>query len=156
MGTVARNRKAFRDYDILDTFEVGIVLEGSEVKSVRAGRVSIKDSHARVKNGELWLYGLHISPYEKASAYIPDPRRRRKLLMHKRQILKLKAKTDEKGLTLIPLEIYINGRGLVKIKIGLAKGRKEYQKKRYLLEKQQDRDKERELRDYLKGRRERR
>ncbi len=156
MSTVARNRKAFRDYDILDTFEAGIVLEGSEVKSVRAGRVSIKDSHARVKNGELWLYGLHISPYEKASTYIPDPRRRRKLLMHKRQILKLKAKTDEKGLTLIPLEVYINGRGLVKIKIGLAKGRKEYQKKRYLLAKQQDRDKERELREYYKGKRERR
>jgi len=150
MKTIVRNRKALHDYEISETFEAGIVLVGSEVKSIRAGMVSLKDSFAKIKNGELWLYGMHISPYEKSSSFRPDPRRRRKLLMHKREIIRLKSKTEERGLTLIPLEVYINARGKVKIKIGIAKGRKQYQKKQYLLEKQKDREKERELRDYLK------
>ena len=150
MKTIVRNRKALHDYEISETFEAGIVLVGSEVKSIRAGMVSLKDSFAKIKNGELWLYGMHISPYEKSSSFRPDPRRRRKLLMHKREIIRLKSKTEERGLTLIPLEVYINDRGKVKIKIGIAKGRKKYQKKQYLLEKQKDREKERELRDYLK------
>ncbi len=150
MKTIVRNRKALHDYEISETFEAGIVLVGSEVKSIRAGMVSLKDSFAKIKNGELWLYGMHISPYEKSSSFRPDPRRRRKLLMHKREIIRLKSKTEERGLTLIPLEVYINDRGKVKIKIGIAKGRKQYQKKQYLLEKQKDREKERELRDYLK------
>ncbi|MCD6595464.1 SsrA-binding protein SmpB [bacterium] len=150
MKTISKNRKAFRDYDISETFEAGIVLVGSEVKSIRAGMISLKDSFAKIKNGELWLYGMHISPYVKSSVFQPEPGRRRKLLMHKREIIRIKSKTEERGLTLIPLEVYINARGKVKIKIGIAKGRKQYQKKQYLLEKQKDREKERELRDYLK------
>ncbi|RKZ26561.1 SsrA-binding protein [bacterium] len=146
---IAKNRKAFRDFELFDRFEAGIVLIGSEVKSIRAGRVSLKDAYAKVKNGEVWLYGMHISPYEKAGIFIPDPKRRRKLLLHRREIMKLKSRTEERGLTIVPLEIYFK-RGLVKVKIALAKGRREYQKKRYLLQKQQERDKERELKEYFK------
>ena len=149
MKIIAKNRKAFRDFELFDRFEAGIVLIGSEVKSIRAGRVSLKDAYAKVKNGEVWLYGMHISPYEKAGIFIPDPKRRRKLLLHRREIMKLKSRTEERGLTIVPLEIYFK-RGLVKIKIALAKGRREYQKKRYLLQKQQERDKERELKEYFK------
>ena len=149
MRVVARNKKAFRDFEVIETFEAGIVLEGSEVKSIRAGRVSLKDAYAKVKNGEVWLYGMHISPYEKAGIFVPDPKRRRKLLLHKREILKLKSRTEERGLTIVPLELFFK-RGIVKVKIALAKGRREYQKKQYILQKQQERDKERELREYLK------
>ena len=149
MRVVARNKKAFRDFEVIETFEAGIVLEGSEVKSIRAGRVSLKDAYAKVKNGEVWLYGMHISPYEKAGIFVPDPKRRRKLLLHKREILKLKSRTEERGLTIVPLELSFK-RGIVKVKIALAKGRREYQKKQYILQKQQERDKERELREYLK------
>ena len=149
MKIIAKNRKAFRDFELFDRFEAGIVLIGSEVKSIRAGRVSLKDAYAKVKNGEVWLYGMHISPYEKAGIFIPDPKRRRKLLLHRREIMKLKSRTEERGLTIVPLEIYFK-RGLVKVKIALAKGRREYQKKRYLLQKQQERDKERELKEYFK------
>ncbi len=148
---VAKNRKALRDFEIIETFEAGIVLVGSEVKSVRAGRVSIDDAYARVKDGEVWLYGMHIAPYEKSSAFTPDPKRKRKLLLHKREILKLRSRTEERGLTIIPLEVYFS-RGLVKVKIALARGRKKYQKKQYLIEKQKEREKERELREYLKRR----
>jgi len=157
MKTIARNKRAVRDFEIVETFDAGIALVGSEVKSLRAGRVSFKDSFARVKNGEVWLYGLHISPYEKAGVFIPDPVRRRKLLLHKREIMKLKSRTEERGLTIVPLEIYFDDKGLCKIRIALAKGRKQYQKKQYILGKQQERDKERELREYFKkGRRTRR
>lgn len=151
MKVVAKNRKALRDFEIIETFEAGIVLVGSEVKSVRAGRVSIDDAYARVKDGEVWLYGMHIAPYEKSSAFTPDPKRKRKLLLHKREILKLRSRTEERGLTIIPLEVYFS-RGLVKVKIALARGRKKYQKKQYLIEKQKEREKERELREYLKRR----
>ena len=149
MKIIARNRKAFRDFELFEKFEAGIMLEGSEVKSIRAGRVSLKDAYAKIKNEEIWLYGMHISPYEKAGIFIPDPKRRRKLLLHKREIMKLKSRTEERGLTIVPIELYFKN-GIVKVKIALAKGRREYQKKRYLLSKQQERDKERELRDYLK------
>ena len=150
MKVVAKNKKAYHDYEIIETYEAGIVLEGSEVKSVRAGRVSMKDSYAKVKDGELWLYNMHIAPYEKSAAFVPSPRRRRKLLMHKREILKLKSKTEERGFTLVPLEIYINDRGIVKIKLALARGRRTYQKKQYLIERQKEREKERELKEYLR------
>jgi len=150
MKAIARNKRAVRDFEIIETFDAGIALVGSEVKSLRAGRVSFKDSFARVKNGEVWLYGLHISPYEKAGVFIPDPVRRRKLLLHKREIVKLKSRTEERGLTIVPLEIYFDDKGLCKIKIALAKGRRQYQKKQYILGKQQERDKERELREYFK------
>ncbi len=150
MKTIARNKKAYHDYEIIETYEAGIVLEGSEVKSVRAGRVNLKDSYAKVKNGELWVYNMHIAPYEKSSVFAPSPRRKRKLLMHKREIIRLKSKTEERGLTLVPLEVYINDRGIVKVKLGLARGRKTYQKKQYLIERQKEREKEKELREYLK------
>ena len=147
-----QNKKAFRDFELIETFEAGIVLEGSEVKSIRAGRASLKDAYCKVRNYEVWIYGMHISTYEKAGIFIPDPKRKRKLLLNKREILKLKAKTEERGLTIVPTELYFSERGLVKIKIALAKGRREYQKKQHLLNKQQERDKERELREYSKKR----
>ena len=153
MKSIARNRKALRDFEVIETFEAGIVLKGSEVKSIRAGRVSLRDSYAKVKNDEIWLYGMHISPYEKAGIFIPDPKRRRKLLLHKREIRKLRHRTEEKGYTIIALELYFK-KGKAKVKIALAAGRREYQKKRYLLEKQNERDKERELQRYLKGKKE--
>jgi len=150
MKIVAKNKKAYHDYEIFETYEAGIVLVGSEVKSIRAGRISFKDAYAKIRNDELWLYNMHISPYDRGNPFAPEPRRRRKLLMHKRQIIRLKSKTEERGLTLIPLEVYITERGLVKIKLGLAKGRKKYQKKQYLIQKQKEREKERELKEYLK------
>ncbi len=150
MRKIATNKKAFHDFEMLATFEAGIALEGSEVKSVRAGKVNLKDSYAKVVRGELWIFNLHITPYEKATTFIPDSRRKRKLLMHKKEIFRLKSKVEEKGLTLVPTEIYINEFGIVKITLALAKGKKEYQKKDYLLEKQNIREKERELREVLK------
>lgn len=153
MRIVARNKKARRDYEILDRFEAGIVLIGSEVKSLRAGKASLNESYARIKNGELWLYEMHISPYDNSSVFTPAPKRRRKLLLHKFEILRLKSKAEEKGLTIIPLEIYFNDKGLVKVTIAIARGRREYQKKRYLILKQMDREKERELRDYNRKKR---
>ncbi len=130
MRVIARNKKARHNYEILEEYEAGIVLKGSEVKSVRQGKVSIVESFARVEDGELWLENMYIAPYEKASAVFGhDPRRRRKLLMHKKEIRRLAGKLAQKGLTLIPLEVYINDRGLVKVKLGLARGKKKYDKR---------------------------
>ncbi len=150
MRIVCKNKKALRDYEVIETFEAGIALVGSEVKSLRAGRVSLKDSYAKVKDGELWLYNMHISPYEKSAAYSPEPKRKRKLLMHKKEIVRLKSLTEERGYTIVPLEIYFNDRGIAKVKIAVVKGRKKYEKKQYLIQKQLEREKERELRDYLR------
>lgn len=126
---VATNRKAKRDYSIIESIEAGIVLKGNEVKSLRAHRVAIKDSFARVEEGEVFLYNLHISPYEKADRVERiDPTRKRKLLLHKREITRLATKVSEKGLTLIPLKIYFK-RGIGKIELALAKGRPKYDKR---------------------------
>ncbi len=125
---VVRNRKARYDYEITDTLEVGISLLGSEVKSLRDGKVNISDAYAEISNGEVLLKNLHISPYKMSSDNNHDPLRVRRLLLHKREIRKLKAKTEQKGMTLIPLSIYIKGK-LFKIELSLAIGRKKYDKR---------------------------
>ncbi len=137
------NRKAKHDYFILETYEAGIALTGTEVKSLREGKVSIVDSYADIERGELWLFDLHISPYEKGNIYNHNPKRPRKLLLHKDEIIHLIGKVKEKGLTLIPLSIYFNERGWAKVELGLAKGKRLYDKRRDLAEKAERRELER-------------
>ena len=127
--TVALNRKARHDYFVLDAFECGIVLTGTEIKSVRAGNLNLKDSYASIENGELWLFGVHISPYDKGTYYNHEPERNRKLLMHKHELIRLKNKIREKGLTLVPLSVYIKDGRRAKVELGLAKGRTAHDKR---------------------------
>ena len=136
---VARNRKARHEYDILETFEAGLALKGPEVKSLREGHVSFQDAFARIERGEAWLYSLHISPYEQANRANVDPLRTRRLLLHKHEIRKLVGQVEEKGLTLIPLDIYFV-RGYAKTTIAVARGRKLHDKREALKRKQQDRE----------------
>ena len=143
---ITQNRKARHDYHILDTWEAGMVLQGTEVKSLREGRVSMIDSHARMIRGELILFHLHIGEYSKGTYANHDPLRPRKLLLHKRELRKLSGRIEEKGLTLIPLKIYFNERGLAKVQIGLARGKKMYDKRRDIAERDVKRDMERSLR----------
>lgn len=126
---VANNKKARHDYFIEEVYEAGIVLTGTEIKSVRAGKVSIKESYARFQNGELVIIGMNISPYEQGNRFNTDPLRIRKLLLHKREIRKLTGLTTQKGFTLVPLQIYINEYGLAKIEIAVARGKKNYDKR---------------------------
>lgn len=135
------NRRARFEYEILDSYEAGIVLLGSEVKSLRQGKANLQDSYAVLKNGEVWLLNMHINPYEQANRFNHDPVRTRKLLMQKSEIRKLIGKTHEKGLTLVPLKVYFK-KGLVKIEIGLARGKKLHDKRETIKE----RDTEREMR----------
>ena len=137
--TVATNKKAYHDYFIEESYEAGIELVGSEVKSIRKGAVNLKDSYAAVKDGELYLYNAHISPYEKGSFFNPDPRRRRRLLMHKKEITRLKSKTEQKGYTLVVTRLYFKD-SLVKAEVALAKGKELYDKRKTLKEKQIKRD----------------
>lgn len=136
---VARNRKARHEYDILETVEAGIELRGPEVKSLRAGQVSFQDAFARVEGGEVWLYSLHISPYEQANRANVDPMRTRRLLLNKQEIRKLVGQVEEKGNTLIPLDIYFV-RGYAKLTLATARGRKLHDKREALKQKQQDRE----------------
>jgi len=136
---VARNRKARHEYEILETFEAGMALKGPEVKSLREGKASFQDAFARVEGGEVWLHSLHISPYEKANRFNEDPLRVRKLLMKRQEIRRLVGKVEEKGLTLIPLEIYFS-RGFAKILLGLARGKKLHDKRDALKNRQLDRE----------------
>ncbi|KUK14386.1 MAG: SsrA-binding protein SmpB [Synergistetes bacterium] len=145
MKLIAQNKKAYHDYDIIETYEAGIVLQGSEIKSVREGRVNLKDSYAKPKGGELWLYDMHISPYDKASFFNHDPLRPRKLLLHKHEIIRLIGKVNERGLTLIPLKIYINERGKAKIELALAKGKKLHDKRKAIAERDLKRELERTM-----------
>ncbi len=126
---VANNKKARHDYFIEEVYEAGIVLTGTEIKSVRAGKVSIKESYARLQNGELVIIGMNISPYEQGNRFNTDSLRIRKLLLHKREIRKLTGLTTQKGFTLVPLQIYINEYGLAKIEIAVARGKKNYDKR---------------------------
>ncbi|MCD4829519.1 MAG: SsrA-binding protein SmpB [Candidatus Cloacimonetes bacterium] len=142
------NRKARHDYMFLDELEAGIVLKGTEIKSIRAGNVSFKDSHARMVDGEMWLYSLHISPYEMGNQFNHEPERRRKLLLNRREMRRLQAKMDERGLTLIPRAIYINKRGLAKVSLALARGKHNYDKREALQKRDQERDLQRRLKDY--------
>jgi len=126
---VLENRRARHQYEILETYEAGLALKGTEVKSVRQGKVDFTGSYARFDGGELWLEDLYIAPYEKGSYSNHDPRRRRKLLLHKHELAKLRGKVEQKGMTLVPLKIYFNDRGYAKVLLGLARGKKDYQKK---------------------------
>lgn len=138
-----KNRRATHDYLVLQKFEAGIVLVGTEIKSIRAGKVNFKDSFARIDEGECWLLNLHISPWETASHFNHDPDRKRKLLLHSQEIRRLRAKTEEQGMTLVPLELFINEKGLCKVILALAKGKKTYDKRESLQQKDLQRDRER-------------
>lgn len=142
---VCENRKARHDYFILETFEAGMVLTGTEVKSLRAGRGNLKESYARVENGELWLYDMHISPYEQGNRFNHEPKRPRKLLMHKGEIMRLWGRTREKGLTLVPLRCYFKD-GRAKVEIALAKGKKLYDRREEIAAREAKREVERALR----------
>ena len=146
---IANNKKAFHDYFVEETYECGIVLAGTEVKSLRTGKCSIKEAWVRIEKGEVWVYGMHISPYEKGNIFNRDPLRVRKLLMHKAQIRKLEAQTKEKGYTLIPLEVYFS-EGRAKVEIGLCRGKKLYDKRETIAKKDQRREAERDFKVKLK------
>lgn len=148
MKIIATNKKAYHNYEIIESFEAGISLFGSEVKSIREGRISLKDSYAEVRNGEVFLVQAHISPYEPANVFNHDPLRERKLLLHRQEIKRLIGKIREKGYTLIPTKVLFNEKGKVKVEISLAKGKRAYEKKRAIKE----RDLEREMRAELKRR----
>ncbi len=136
---IARNRKARHDYEILETFEAGIALLGSEIKSLRAGKVSLREGYVRVDESQAWLVGVHVSPYEEASRFNHDPLRARKLLLHRREIENLRAKIEEKGLTVVPLAVYIKG-GWAKVEIGLARGKKHHDRRHEERRRQEERD----------------
>jgi len=142
MKNIAQNKKARHDYAVLDSFETGIELTGTEVKSCRAGGFSLADSYAKVENGEMYLLGAHIAPYLQGNRNNHAPRRNRRLLLHKREIARLKKNIEAKGLTLVPLSVYFNDRGMVKVQLGLCRG-KNVHDKRETLKKSQD---EREIR----------
>ena len=144
--TVAQNKKARFDYFILESMEVGVVLTGTEIKSVRAGQVNLKEGYSAVKDGKLWLFGVHIAPYEKGSYYNPDPVRPRKLLATKGQILRLSQKVKEKGLTLVPLKMYLKENRWAKVELGLAKGKQAHDKRDSVAERDAEREISRALR----------
>jgi SsrA-binding protein len=146
---IAQNRKASHDYFIEETYEAGIVLKGTEIKSIRAGRVNLKDAYARIQNGEVFLHNMHVSPYEQGNRYNHDPLRTRKLLLHRKEINKLIGETKEQGYTLVPLKIYLKN-GFAKILIGLGKGKKKYDKREDLKRKEAKRDIERAFRERQK------
>ena len=150
MKVETENRKARHDYTIEETFEAGIELRGTEVKSMRAGRANLKDSFAIIENGELFLYGMHISPYEQGNIFNVEPLRTRKLLMHKREIHRLLGKTKEQGLTLVPLKAYFKG-DKIKIELALAKGKKLYDKREAAAEKSAKREIDRAMKENWRG-----
>ena len=141
---IANNKKAYHDYFIEETYEAGIALHGTEVKSLRMGKCSIKESFVRIEKGEVFIYGMHVSPYEKGNIFNKDPLRVRKLLMHKYEINKLLGKIKEKGYTMVPLKVYFKG-SLVKVEIGLAKGKKLYDKRQDIAKKDMRREAERDF-----------
>ncbi len=141
---VANNKKAYHDYFIDDTYEAGISLSGTEVKSVRMGKCSVKESFIKIDKGEVFVYGMHISPYEKGNIFNKDPLRVRKLLMHRHEISRLYGKIQQKGFTLVPLKVYFKG-SLVKVEVGLARGKKLYDKRQDIAKKDQRREAEKEF-----------
>jgi SsrA-binding protein len=150
MKVVCSNRKAKKNYHIDETMEAGISLVGTEVKSLRAGMAHLQDAYAAIEDGELFLHNAHISPYEKGNIYNHEPKRTRKLLMHKKEIRRLYGKVQQKGYTLVPLSFYFNDAGIVKVELGLARGKKAYDKRREIAERDARRDMQREAkyRDY--------
>ena len=141
---IANNKKAYHDYFIDETYEAGISLAGTEVKSIRMGECSVKESFIKMEKGELYIYGMHISPYEKGNIFNKDPLRVRKLLMHRYEINKIGGKVTEKGYTLVPLKVYLKG-SLVKVEMGLARGKKLYDKRQDIAKKDQRREAEKEF-----------
>jgi SsrA-binding protein len=145
MKTLAQNKKAFHDYEILDKFEAGIALVGSEVKSIRAGRISLKDAFVEILAGEAFLLRCHISPYLQANIFNHEPERKRKLLLHGREIHRLDQKVRARGFSIIPLQVFLNDRGLVKVEIALVRGKREYEKKQKLKERDIQREMDRDV-----------
>ena len=143
---IAQNRKALHDYFVLDRFEAGIELTGTEVKSIRAGTLNLKDCYARIKDGELWVRGMHISPYKQGSYFNADPGRDRRLLMHKREIIRLGSKVQQEGLALVPLSLYFKD-GYVKVELGLCKGKKLFDKRNDAAEKSARREIDRKMKE---------
>ncbi len=141
---IANNKKAYHDYFILDTYEAGVSLHGTEVKSLRMGKCSIKEAFIRIENNEVYVYGMHISPYEKGNIFNKDPLRARKLLLHRIEINKMVGKMKEKGMTVVPLKVYFKG-ALVKIELGMAKGKKNYDKRETIAKKDQQREAQRDF-----------
>jgi SsrA-binding protein len=145
---IIRNKKARFEYEILDTFEAGVVLRGTEVKSIRQKKVNIQESYARIKDGEVYIVGMNVSAYEMGNRFNHDPLRERKLLMHKHEIKKLIGKLNEKGYTLVPLRMYIKN-GKVKIELGLGKGKAVYDKKKSIQDRDMKRDMQRDIKKYV-------
>ena len=150
MKLVANNKKAYHDYFIEEKYEAGLVLHGTEVKSLRMGKCSVKEAFIRIENNEVFIYGMHISPYEKGNIFNKDPLRVKKLLRHKQQIRKLIGNSSEKGYTIVPLQVYFRD-GRAKIEIGLAKGKKLYDKRQDIARKDQKREAEKELKVRLRA-----
>lgn len=148
--TIAQNRKAYHEYFIMETYEAGIELVGTEVKSIRGGQVNLKDSFAKIKNEEIFLWNMHVSPYEKGNIFNKDPLRTRKLLLHKEEIRKLMGKTQVEGFTLIPTKIYLK-RGNVKVEIGLAKGKQLYDKRADMAKKDVKREIDKKMKEFNRG-----
>lgn len=143
---LAQNKKAYHDYNILETYEAGVALTGTEIKSVRAGKSTLRDGYARVRNGEAWLENVHITPYAEGNQFNVDPMRNRKLLLHKKEIRKLEVILTEKGLTIVPLRMYLK-HGYAKVLIGVAQGKKNYDKRESLKRKDQERDIQRAMKE---------
>jgi len=144
-GSVAVNKKAYRNFELIEKFEAGVSLLGTEVKSLRAGNADLSGSYARIEGEQCWLIGASIAPYEKAGATNHEPTRKRKLLLHKTEIRKIKTKLEQRGFTLVPLRIYFNNKGLAKIELALARGKRQYDKRKTITERTQKRDIDREL-----------
>lgn len=144
---IATNSKAYHDYFIEETYEAGLVLTGTEIKSVRQGRVNLRDSYARIENGEAWVLNMHISPYTHGGREGQSPTRTRKLLLHKEEILRLKQKIEAKGMTLIPLRLYIKG-NRAKLELGLARGKRKYDKREAIAKRDAQREIERDLKEF--------
>jgi SsrA-binding protein len=147
---IATNRKAYHDYFIEETYEAGIVLTGSEIKSIRARRVNLRDSYVQVRNGELWLLDTHIAPYKQASLQNHEPKRDRKLLMHRREINRLQGKVQEKGYTIVPLRLYLRN-NRAKVEIALVRGKKLYDKRRAIAKRDADREVQRAVKDWRRS-----
>ena len=145
--TIAQNKKAWHDYFVDEKYEAGIALFGTEVKSIRAGAVNLKDSYCSIKNGELFMLGVHISPYEKGNIFNREPRRERKLLMHKREIMKINGMLTQKGYTLVPLSLYFSGKN-VKVELGLCRGKKLYDKRDTIAKKEVNREIDRKMKEF--------
>ena len=148
---VSTNRKAYHDYAIEDTFEAGIVLIGSEIKSIRAGRVNLRDGYAAIEDGEVWMHNTHIAPYDPASRFGHEPRRKRKLLLHKREIARLARQVQEKGYTLVPLRLYLKD-NRAKVELALARGKRQYDKRAAIAARDDQRRAQRAIRDRERSR----